>query len=72
MFDAHRTAKIALLAHEDKLKYIIATENMRPGDLIQTSQFIPRNPGEFMKFCFLFLALFDLQMVFILWLTIFI
>lgn len=45
MFDGHRTAKIALVAHEDKLKYIIATVNMKPGDLIKTSRFIPRNPG---------------------------
>lgn len=37
-----RTADIALVGVGDELKYIIATENMKPGDLIKTSRFIPR------------------------------
>lgn len=45
LFDAHRTAKIALIGVDDSLKYIIATEHMRPGDLIKSSRFIPRIPG---------------------------
>lgn len=45
LFDGHRSAKIALVGVDDKLKYIIATENMRPGDLIKSSRFIPRIPG---------------------------
>lgn len=44
MFDGHRSAKVALIGHGDKLRYIIATENMKPGDLIRTSKHIPRNP----------------------------
>lgn len=39
-----RTAKIALIASGDKMKWIVATENMKPGDLIKTSCFIPKNP----------------------------
>lgn len=46
MFDGHRSAKVALIGRGDKLRYIIATENMKPGDLIKTSRFIPRNPGK--------------------------
>lgn len=44
MFDGHRSAKVALVGYGDKLKYIIATENMRPGDIIKTSRYIPRIP----------------------------
>lgn len=43
--DGCRTALVALVAHEDKLKYILATENMKAGDLIRTSCHIPRIPG---------------------------
>lgn len=43
-FDGHRSAKVALVGHGDKLKYIIATENMKAGDLIKSSTFIPRTP----------------------------
>lgn len=46
IFDGHRTAKIAVIGHGDTLRYIIATENMKPGDLIKTSRVIPRNPGK--------------------------
>lgn len=42
-----RTSRVALVANGDKLKYYLATENMKPGDLIHTSQFIPRIPGWF-------------------------
>ncbi|XP_065081603.1 large ribosomal subunit protein uL2m [Ochlerotatus camptorhynchus] len=42
--DGCRTAKVALVAVGDELKYIIATENMKAGDLIKTSRFIPRIP----------------------------
>lgn len=33
-----------MVAVGDKLKYILATENMKAGDLIKTSRFIPRIP----------------------------
>lgn len=39
-----RTANVALVAVGDELKYILATENMKAGDLIKTSKFIPRIP----------------------------
>lgn len=43
--DGCRTAHVALVAHGDTLKYILATENMKAGDLIKTSCHIPRIPG---------------------------
>lgn len=48
MEDGCRTAKIALVGHGDNLKYILATENMKAGDIIKTSRFIPRIPGIFL------------------------
>jgi ribosomal protein L2 len=45
MVDWCRTSKIALVASGGKMKYILATENMKAGDLIKTSQHIPRIPG---------------------------
>lgn len=44
MFDGHRSADVALVGYGDKLRYIIATENMKPGDIIKTSRVIPLNP----------------------------
>lgn len=43
--DGCRTSYVALVGGEDKLKYYLATENMKEGDLIRTSSHIPRNPG---------------------------
>ncbi|XP_012287602.1 39S ribosomal protein L2, mitochondrial [Orussus abietinus] len=40
--DGCRTADIALVGYKDELKYILATENMKPGDIIRTSCAIPR------------------------------
>ncbi|XP_022131163.1 39S ribosomal protein L2, mitochondrial [Pieris rapae] len=42
--DGCRTAHIALVAVGDKLKYILATENMKAGDIIKTSRLLPRIP----------------------------
>ncbi|KAL1451011.1 hypothetical protein WDU94_003310 [Cyamophila willieti] len=39
-----RTADLALVGDGDFLKLILATENMKAGDIIKTSQFIPRIP----------------------------
>lgn len=39
-----RTANVALVAVGDEMKYILATENMKAGDLLKTSRFIPRIP----------------------------
>lgn len=47
LFDGHRSADVALIGHGDTLRYIIATENMKVGDIIKTSRVIPRNPGKF-------------------------
>lgn len=44
--DGCRTSFVALVGGEDKLKYYLATENMKEGDIIKTSSHIPRNPGE--------------------------
>lgn len=43
--DGCRTAKVALVAVGDELKYILATENMKEGDILKTSRVIPRIPG---------------------------
>lgn len=40
-----RTSNVALVAVGDKLKYILATENMKAGDIIKTSRHLPRIPG---------------------------
>ncbi|XP_036346416.1 39S ribosomal protein L2, mitochondrial-like isoform X2 [Rhagoletis pomonella] len=42
--DGCRTAKVALVGVGDELKYILATENMKKGDIIKTSRVIPRIP----------------------------
>ncbi|XP_013183664.1 large ribosomal subunit protein uL2m [Amyelois transitella] len=44
MEDGCRTAHIALVAVGDKLKYILATENMKAGDILRTSRCLPRIP----------------------------
>lgn len=44
LFDGCRTAKVALVVVGDEMKYILATENMKPGDIIKTGKFIPRIP----------------------------
>ncbi|KAJ0175076.1 hypothetical protein K1T71_009217 [Dendrolimus kikuchii] len=44
MEDGCRTAHIALVAVGEQLKYILATENMKAGDIIKTSRELPRNP----------------------------
>lgn len=48
--DGCRTAHVALVGYGDKLKYILATENMKAGDIIRTSMHIPRIPGKFLYF----------------------
>lgn len=44
MDDFRKTARIALVATDKEMKYYLATENMKPGDLIRTSMHIPRIP----------------------------
>ncbi|XP_018341611.1 PREDICTED: 39S ribosomal protein L2, mitochondrial [Trachymyrmex septentrionalis] len=42
--DGCRTSFVALVGTNRELKYILATENMKPGDIIRTHRGIPRNP----------------------------
>ncbi|XP_014276151.1 large ribosomal subunit protein uL2m [Halyomorpha halys] len=44
MVDWCRTSHIALVAGGDKMKYYLATENMKAGDIITTTNEIPRIP----------------------------
>lgn len=41
-----RTAHVALVGGGQHLRYILATENMKAGDIIRTSMHIPKNAGE--------------------------
>lgn len=52
IFDGCRTSKVAIVGCGDEIKYILATENMKAGDLIKTSKFIPRIPGIYFLFYF--------------------
>lgn len=58
MDDASRSAKIALVASGKEMKYYLATENMKPGDLIRTSQFIPRSAGNILLFLSFYLLVY--------------
>ncbi|XP_012228111.1 large ribosomal subunit protein uL2m [Linepithema humile] len=40
--DGCRTSFVALVGSDSELKYILATENMKPGDIIRTHRGIPR------------------------------
>ncbi|KAK3912248.1 39S ribosomal protein L2, mitochondrial [Frankliniella fusca] len=42
--DKNRSAKLALVAGGDKMKYYLATVNMKPGDIVRTSSYIPPIP----------------------------
>lgn len=42
--DGNRSAHVALIASGNEMSYILATANMKQGDLIRTSRFIPRIP----------------------------
>ncbi|KAG8177878.1 hypothetical protein JTE90_004272 [Oedothorax gibbosus] len=44
MYDTCRTAHIALVANGDHKRWIIASEHVKPGDIIRTSGVIPRIP----------------------------
>lgn len=44
LYDPNRSARIALVGTGDKLRYILASVNMKSGDLIKTSSYIPRIP----------------------------
>lgn len=40
LFDGCRTARVALVGVGSELKYILATENMKAGDIIRTSRYV--------------------------------
>lgn len=46
------------MAVGDKLKYILATENMKAGDILKTSRYLPRIPGKFYSDNFIYCRLF--------------
>lgn len=48
--DHVRSAHIALVASGDHKRWIIASENMKVGDIVKTSSVIPRIPSEFIFF----------------------
>lgn len=41
-YDPNRSGKIAVVAVGERKRYILASENMKPGDLIETTNTIPR------------------------------
>ena len=45
MYDPNRTANIALVAGGNRKRYILATVNMKKGDIIKTSGQISRLSG---------------------------
>ena len=47
MSDPNRSARIALVASGEHKRYIIATENMQEGDVVQSTQVVSRSPGQF-------------------------
>jgi len=44
VFDGCRSARLALVAGGEEMKYYLATVNMKPGDIVRTSSFIPQIP----------------------------
>lgn len=50
--DGNRTSHVALVAVGKRMKYILATKNMKAGDILRTSSYIPRNPGTSHLQCF--------------------
>lgn len=46
LYDPNRSARIALVAEGETKRYVIATQNMKAGDLINSTQLMTRSPGE--------------------------
>ena len=46
MEDPNRSGRIALVASGERKRWIIATQNMKPGDLIKSSRVLSKAPGE--------------------------
>lgn len=49
-YDPNRTARIALVASGEHKRYVIATENMKSGDIIKSTQVLTRSPGNSIGF----------------------
>ena len=45
VYDPNRTARIALVASGEHKRYIIATENMKAGDVVKSTETLTRSPG---------------------------
>jgi len=43
--DPNRSARIALVASGEHKRYIIATENMKEGDALRSTELLSRSPG---------------------------
>jgi len=50
-YDPNRSARIALVASGEHKRYVIATENMKSGDIIKSSQILTRSPGKVIYIC---------------------
>ena len=48
--DPNRSGKIALVAGGERKRWILATQHMKAGDLIQSSQQVLKTPGSFLLF----------------------
>lgn len=46
MYDPNRSARIALVATAEKKRYIVATQNMKAGDIIKSSQVLSKTAGK--------------------------
>jgi large subunit ribosomal protein L2 len=52
-YDPCRTSDIAIVASGNRKRYILASQNMKVGDLIKTSSKVTRMAGEHVLFYFL-------------------
>ena len=52
LYDPCRSAKIALVAGGERVRYILASSTMKAGDLISTSGHIPRNASMYTVFLY--------------------
>lgn len=56
MSDPNRSAQIALVASGEHKRYIIATDSMKEGDAVKSTQLVSRSPG-WLVVCYVFLSL---------------
>ena len=46
LYDPNRSARIALVAGGERKRYIIATQNMKAGDIIRSSRLLSQTAGK--------------------------